>query len=262
MTSTLGASDLHFTAESNFVTSGGYGPNQVSSVLGLGGALLLLVPVLWRVTRGETLLAVGAAGVLFSSSALTFSRGGLLSGIAALGLGGLFALRDPEYRARLVPLATLFVVAGALFVLPSLDRFTEGKFTERMNDRGMAGREVLMKSDLAIWERNPVMGVGPGMSKLARLENKRAMMAHTEFTRLVAEHGVLGIVALALLAWMGLVAVFSAPPGASRALAACFVAWATLSMLHAAMRIAAPAFFFGLAAAFGSVEGEWSEDAA
>ena len=40
--STLSASQISFTDESNWITSGGYGPNQVSAMLGLGALALVL----------------------------------------------------------------------------------------------------------------------------------------------------------------------------------------------------------------------------
>ena len=40
---TLEAGTITFTGESNFVTSGGYGPNQVSNILGAGAVCCLLV---------------------------------------------------------------------------------------------------------------------------------------------------------------------------------------------------------------------------
>ena len=40
LSSTIGSREIVFTPDSNFVTSGGYGPNQVSAILGLGSLLL------------------------------------------------------------------------------------------------------------------------------------------------------------------------------------------------------------------------------
>jgi len=118
-----------------------------------------------------------------------------------------------------------------------------------------------MRRDLALWEESPLLGVGPGMSKLSRVEGMRSMIAHTEFTRLVAEHGTVGIIALATLFVLGITSILGAPPGIPRALATCLVAWSLLYMTHAAMRLAAPGFFFGLAAGLGSLEpGEWERE--
>lgn len=43
--STVTSKELTFTSESNFITSGGFGPNQVSGVLGLGVLTVFLLLV-------------------------------------------------------------------------------------------------------------------------------------------------------------------------------------------------------------------------
>jgi len=89
---TLAASKLIFGG-SNLITSGGYGPNQVSSVLGLGCLCFLILFFLLRPNpAGRLFLLVGAL-LLGTQCALTFSRGGLYSAGGALlaGLPFLFA---------------------------------------------------------------------------------------------------------------------------------------------------------------------------
>ena len=64
------------------------------------------------------------------------------------------------------------------------------------------GREDIARADLEVWFDNPVLGVGPGVAKEYRAATfGRAAAAHTEFTRLLAEHGILGLVALIILYW-------------------------------------------------------------
>ncbi len=68
-----------------------------------------------------------------------------------------------------------------------------------------------------------------------------------EYTRMLAEHGLLGglaVLVLAVMAWRG--SFNSGPPYGSAVKLAC-LAWSLTYMLWYAMRLAAPAFMFGLA---------------
>ena len=80
--STLTAEDLEFTTESNFAVTGGFGPNQVSALLGLGSLLCLLLAFQ---RRGPVFLVILTTLGVWTTWAvfLTFSRGGVYSLIAA-----------------------------------------------------------------------------------------------------------------------------------------------------------------------------------
>jgi hypothetical protein len=70
--------------------------------------------------------------------------------------------------------------------------------------------------------------------------------AHTEYSRLLAEHGLLGLMALLLLGLMFLQAFRRAPTPYAKGLTLAFMVWALAEMCHAAMRIAAISFLFAL----------------
>lgn len=93
------------------------------------------------------------------------------------------------------------------------------------------------------------LAVGPGVSKEyhGRLFAKAA--AHTEYTRLLAEHGFFGVCVLLILGLSVRRRFRSADSLLERAIVMSLTAWALLTMSHAAMRVAAPGFIFGLAAA-------------
>ena len=56
---------------------------------------------------------------------------------------------------------------------------------------------AILLADLELWARNPILGVGPGMAAWGREEILDARIsAHTEFSRLLAEHGLFGAAAL------------------------------------------------------------------
>ena len=121
---------------------------------------------------------------------------------------------------------------------------------KRFEDFDPALRLEIAQKDLELWSENPLLGVGPGMAKhygYTLLGYTAA--AHTELTRLVAEHGTLGLIAILLFAAMAFRAYRMAPSMTSKAWVASLIAWAMAEMAHSAMRIVAISFVFGLAMA-------------
>ena len=78
------------------------------------------------------------------------------------------------------------------------------------------------------------------------LPNGSSAAAHTEYTRLLADHGALGVMAIGVLALLALSAVVSSERGLSRAWSASAVVWALAEMSHSAMRVALIGFVFGI----------------
>ena len=79
------------------------------------------------------------------------------------------------------------------------------------------------------------------------MSEARPGAAHTELTRLLAEHGLLGAGAVTLLFVMAFRALQGARAMRDKALVAALLAWSLLTMSHMAMRIVAPSLVFGLA---------------
>lgn len=248
LVSTLSASQIRFTTESNSVTSGGFGPNQVSSVLGLAALLAFLCLVGGVRSLGLKALTFGGMILFATQSALTFSRGGLYDAAGGVAAASLFLAKDARSLARLIVVMGLLFVLGSYFLVPRLDEFTGGAFVERFSDTDPTHRDEIALTDLQIWKDNPVLGVGPGRSPEFRehlvSEN---LTAHVEFTRLLAEHGLPGLVAIILLLVMVAQNLRRAPTAWGKALTAALVAWSFIYMLNAAMRMVAPAFVFGVA---------------
>jgi hypothetical protein len=240
------AASLSFGTGANSSASGGFGPNQVSAALGLG-ALVAFWFVMdakadWR-ARG---LAFATMLLMIAQSALTFSRGGLYDAAGAILLAALFLLRSPRARMTLVAFVALLSVATYFFVMPHLDAVTGGALFERFQDTSLTGRDVLIQADLGIWLKNPVWGVGPGRSALMHLALFRDSASHTEFSRMLAEHGALGLASMLLLCAMALRNISRARGATSRAVAASLAGWGFLFMLNVAMRTVAPSFLIGL----------------
>jgi hypothetical protein len=242
--STATAENLSWGTHSNVITSGGYGPNQVSGALGLGALMALMLLVRSKSTFWIKVAIFVLMAFIATQAALTFSRGGLMSAAGAAVVGFLFMSRDRRTRLRIVFLVPLILVVAYFIIVPQLERLTGGALTERYEELSTTGRTEIALSDLSIWQENPVFGAGVGMS-LFRKDGWRA--AHTEFTRLLAEHGLFGLGAIILLIIMSWQRLRQTRSPEEKAFPATMFAWSFLFMLGYAMRLVAPSFAFGLA---------------
>jgi hypothetical protein len=242
----LTAEHLQFSFESNPQTSGGFGPNQVSLALGLGALSAfwcqlergILTPI--RAVLFLLLLWLGA------QTALTFSRGGMLGAIFSAVIALVFLALDRDVRRKLVLTLPLVVVLAQVVIWPALVNFTGGNLAVRYNERGLSRRDELGMEDVNLWLEHPVLGVGPGLSQKHHADG---LVAHTEFTRMLAEHGSFGIIAMALMLLLGIRNVWRAPSSREKALVALAITWSVLYMLNSAMRTVAPSFMYGLSCA-------------
>lgn len=238
---TTSTSQVEFTLQSNRLAAGGFGPNQVSASLGLGATAAVLHLSLPGTTK--TLKAILALTILalLAQALLTFSRGGMYTAVGALMIAA--TVSAPKGGVRLGFAAAAAVVIGIMWlvVLPRLDAFTGGALAERFSDTSSSGRAELLETELELWLQSPIFGQGPNITDI------RGAVSHTEYTRLLAEHGLFGLVALVLMLYMAARSLLGRQ-GRDSLIAATFAAWALLYMCHAAMRNVAPALLIGLAA--------------
>lgn len=245
--STVTASTIAWTTESNYTTSGGFGPNQVSSIFGLGILAVWILFTQMRSDRVSQLVFFGLGIWLLIQALLTFSRGGVVNAVIPIGV--MVAIRVMKQEDWLKSLGILAIIAAVfiLVLLPQLDSFTQGALGRRYAEINLTNRDLIAQADLRIFADNP-FGVGVGLAQSYR-ESLLAIeaSAHTEYTRLLAEHGILGLFSLGLL---GLMAVASTlrntknNSGSGPELG--FWAWSILFFFHAATRIVAPSFCIGL----------------
>ncbi len=244
----LASSKLSFNNSSNFATSGGYGPNQVSAILGLGALAAFLWIFNKSVPRALKITLLVTALFLLVQSALTFSRGGLYAaGVSAI-LASLYLIRDRRLRAQFALGAVAIFILVNFLVLPQLDQFTTGALSKRFSDTRMSGRDKIIMEDLEVFNDHPLFGVGPGQARLYRQGHNKSA-AHTEFSRLLAEHGVFGLAALLLMMGLALRHFRKAQTPQAKAVVVALTVWSFLIMASVAMRTVSPAFLFGLGAA-------------
>jgi O-antigen ligase len=245
----LGASRVRFANNSNLVASGGFGPNQVSATLGLAAMLAFLGMLLVSSTKRMRLLLL-ALSIYFSiQSALTFSRTGLYIAAGAIVIASGQMFRSPQTRMKLAAAIGGLLLLTNFLLLPQLDSFTGGAISKRFSNTKLTGRDRIALADLQLWIDNPVFGVGPGQAKVQRQGLPYQAAAHTEFSRLLAEHGSFGLFAILVLLFVALQNYRNARTPGGRALVLALTSWSFLFMLGTAMRLAAPSFAFGLAAA-------------
>jgi hypothetical protein len=246
LSGTLSATSIVFRDESNFITSGGYGPNQVSAILGLGAGLAFLLFLTGKGAASRwfaVLLALGLIGL----SALTFSRGGLYNVVIMAGLALAHSLRDARRRSAAILALLVIGLVGGYLIFPRLNAFTGGFLGQRFSSFDTTRRQQIAQADLELWYANPQLGVGPGVSGKARIPLLGFYAApHTEYTRILAEHGSAGLLALLLLLWVAVRAYLRAPYLDAQIWVAALLAWPLMEMSHAAMRLVAISFIFGL----------------
>lgn len=244
------ATNVHFGRSGVSVIRDEFGPNQLSAAIGLGALFLFLLLLLDdKPTLKRRAIMIGGILALLISTALTFSRGGIYNFAGAAVLALYFTLRSPAMRLRLILLTAVTVGIGYYVVLPVADKYTGGALVQRFTNTGLTGRDEIAAVDVEIWRRNPIYGVGPGRGIDYRAKMYRVVAAHTEFTRMLCEHGTLGLLAFLVLLYAGGVIATCPREPRGRGVAIALAAWAFLYMTNAAMRLAGPSFVFGLSCA-------------
>jgi O-antigen ligase len=244
----LATTDVIFGRQSNVTASGGFGANQVSALLGMGCVAAFLCAVDPKLRWELKVLFFGLVLEFAMQSALTFSRAGVYYATASIVAGCVLLMRHLRSAIpMLMILGGLFLI-GYYVAFPQLDEYTGGALSARFQDTRLTGRTEIMDADLKIMAEHPILGIGVGQAMSERARFFKGFAAHTEFTRLLSEHGSLGCLAVLLLVIMGIRNVMVARTNRGRAVAASLVAYSFCFMSGNGMRMVLPSFVFGLAA--------------
>jgi O-antigen ligase len=238
---------------SNIETSGGFGPNQVATVLGLG--MFVFFSRLILESKSKLIFVINLI-ILFNISyrgLVTFSRGGMITGLFMILILIFFLYvntrNEGKYRLNLF---LLFFVLGFAFTWIYTSNQTGGLIdkryanqdaTGRVKESQFTGREEIWDNEIASFKDHPVFGIGVGKGLEVREQETGGLIiaSHNELTRTISEHGTLGIIALMI--------VFTTPmflylDNKQNIYIFCFLIFWILTINHAAMRIAAPAFVY------------------
>ena len=240
-------SDITFGNFSNADTSGGFGPNQVSSAMGFGATIAFMAQFDKRQTRSARLLLLGFMMLLLTQTALTFAREGLYEWAIAAGLFSVLQSRSAKSGLNLLIVGVIVFGVARAFVLPHLNNFTDGALDRRISNTDTTGRSTIVSDDLDLFRKNIVLGVGPGRAMFMRKGFLEGAAAHIEFTRMLSEHGIFGLFALLAMGAMAAKAFKRARTPYGKSVAICMLGWAAAFMCAAATRLAAPSFAFGMA---------------
>lgn len=248
--------DIVTGTSSNVETSGGFGPNQVSTILGLGVFIFFSRIILESRTKNMAIINLIIAFVMAYRGLITFSRGGMITGffMIVLLLFFLYFKSNPRGRVKLNILSVLLAIALlAVWSYSSLQtsgliekRYANKDALGRAKKSNFSGREEIAKGEWETFLKNPIFGVGVGKGVEVRAEEKGKNLtniSHDEITRMLAEHGTLGIIGLLILFFTPFVLYLE---NKFNMFLLCFVLFWLLTINHAAMRIAAPAFVYSL----------------
>lgn len=241
--------DISFTLSANFETSGGAATNQVSTVFGLG---LFLSFYFWykRIHfSGYRLIDILLGIAFLVQGLLTFSRGGIVVSIICIFI--LVLINTNNFKPRNIIL-TIFSIFAVFFIFNIIDDFTGGKLllryqgeTEGTYNYGVekdlkkmtSGRSLIFEEDLKLWFSHPIFGVGVGASRYIRggMEGS-TISSHIELSRLLAEHGVFGLVFFIYLINLGINLWRNIKIESWRLILFIMYLIAILTSLHSAMR--------------------------
>lgn len=239
---------------SNSAASGGFGPNQVATILGLGMFIFFSRIILCSKTKFQVVINVILAFCIGYRGLVTFSRGGMITGVLMLCLLFLFLYQKSNFNGR-VKLSYIMILIGFTLLVGWI--FTAAQTSGLINKRyanqnakgeqkesQFTGREDIATAEIDLFLQNPIFGVGVGRGyELRKISTGDDVLSHDEITRMLAEHGSFGILGLVILIVTPLVLYLE---NKFNMFLLCFVAFWFLTINHAAMRLAVPAFVYSL----------------
>ena len=258
--------DVDFSLSSNFDTSGGFGSNQVSTVLGLGACLLILAYL-----RKDTIFSsykpiiIILIAVFVFRGLLTFSRGGILGGLVAVTLSYLFLNWKLKKNISRSIFQLGMIATGCLIIFMVSDQITGGILSERYRgetagtlsgNKAMnlntftSNRSKIAMSELEIFSDHVFFGVGPGGGYNAREKEIGIRTAsHTEFTRLLAEQGIPGLLIGIIFIFYPIFRIKNSKSSQEAYYLIAFFSLAVITSFHSAMRTMLTPLFWSLSCA-------------
>ena len=246
--------DVITSTQSSFETSGGFGPNQVATILGLGMFIFFSRIILESRTKYMFIINLIVAMNISYRGIVTFSRGGMITGFLMIILLLFFLYSKSNFKGRVKLNYLIVLVSLAMIATWTYTSFQTGGLIDkryanqdaagRKKESQLTGREDVAKGEIDVFLANPFFGVGVGKGvEVRKAETGDGTLSHDEITRMLAEHGTLGIIGLLILFFTPL---FLYIENKFNMYLLCFVAFWFLTINHAAMRTAAPAFVYSL----------------
>ncbi|MGK4569259.1 O-antigen ligase family protein [Flavobacterium sp. 3HN19-14] len=246
--------DVVTGTDSNGETSGGFGPNQVSTLLGLGIFVFVSRSIMQSKNINTLLVNLALAAIISFRAIVTFSRGGVYTAIFMIFLffGSIYTRFNYRAKVKLNYFMIAIVICAGLLWYYSLmqtngligNRYSNQDAAGRVKESKLTGRGELIGTELKLFYENPIFGVGVGKSiEIREQETGINAASHNELTRLLAEHGSLGILMLLILF---VTPIFLHLDNRENFFMFPILFFWLLTINHAAMRIAAPSFIYSL----------------
>jgi hypothetical protein len=237
---------------SNFYFSGEFAPNQMATVLGLGVFIYLLKIITESDNKKMFYPNIIVFCLIFYRGLLTFSRGGIATGVIVILvlLLSIYISRVGYFKVKR-KIGLLLFVLTSIFILTAYQtenslfkRYSNFEILDSGNIIKTRGRYIQIESDIKNFRENPLLGIGVGKGKEVRnSEYNRNVSTHSEITRLLSEHGVLGLCALLILLFYPLRLYFN---DLRNFYLLPFLIFWLLTINHSATRIIAPLFLYTL----------------
>ncbi|MGC1205679.1 MAG: O-antigen ligase family protein [Flavobacteriaceae bacterium] len=240
---------------SNAATSGGFGANQVATVLGLGMLIIGARLFVDSPKFGNKILNILLFIIISFRAVVTFSRGGVITALLSIVIFLLTYFVQAKGVVRSKLMKNLILFSGVVLIIWVISsNQTRGLIDKRYaNENAMGeeksdvstGRLTLFAGEIEGFVKNPFFGIGASGAKEQRIEETgQGSASHNEVSRLLAEHGMLGILILIILIVAPL--VYRNQNKGNYYFYAFLLFWfATIN--HSSMRIAAPGFIYALA---------------
>ncbi|WP_282073719.1 O-antigen ligase family protein [Polaribacter atrinae] len=247
--------EIVFGTSANFEASGGFGPNQVATAIGLGIVIIVIFLLLKEKLSGYTFLDAFFLIYFIYRGLLTFSRGGILTAVIALLLFSFFFILYKKISFQILFKYLIIIVFFIISIWLYTSNVTGGMIDNRYankNARGIekkdisTGRIDILVSQFANFYEHP-LGIGVGNGKYERMKSNERITAasHNEVGRLIEEHGIIGFVLLLLLLLVPLLNFFQSNNFKKAFIIMFYMIW-FLTINHSAMRVALPGFMYAL----------------
>ena len=240
---------------SNNATSGGFGPNQVSTALGLGIFAIVVRLFMKSPTLFLKVLNMLILGAMTFRALVTFSRGGVFAAIIVIIAFLWSYYYRSSFKQKSQILTSIFLLSIAIVITWTISsNQTRGLLDKRYSNQDAQGRVKqdistgrldLFMEEMEGFVRNPFLGIGASRIKNQRVESSgRHLPSHNEVGRLLSEHGFLGLVILLILIIKPLA---YRTTNKKNYFFYAFLAFWFATINHSGMRIAAPSFLYALA---------------
>lgn len=253
---TTSISEISFVSSANFETTGGFGPNQVSTILGFGIFVFLLLFIFKVKFTNFLILDYLIFVYLVYRELLTFSRGGLIASIFAIIIIIYYYIKSrPNFIVSFVKISLITFVFGALIFNYTSEKTGnilsfryQGKDTYGEYKKDISsGRIGFFKDEFELFLDNPLFGVGVGGSKYFREKTSNHKgSTHNELTRMISEHGLIGVFLLIFLLIFPLKHIYKYRKITEYSFSLAFFFLWFLTINHSAMRLAFPSIIYGL----------------